>query len=197
MEKKRRNFYAIQKLSTNLKLSQVPHYSKLDKLKSKLQFKTDWAFYVWSYSLIYTLIYDDMLSLSKLLFAVVFAWSQICKKKFLKRKERSDDFIILPQLEPHAYRSLKRKSQCQLWSLQWSIQSFLNVIFEQPSSFLQVQSTNNCLWVSQSYPKYGKYVFYPKIREPTSSCIWQIMPAAERIYHIYMLRYLCEPNWWS
>ena len=119
------------------------------------------------------------------------------QEKFLKRKRKIRWFYHFATTRAHAYRSLKRKSQCQLWSLQWSIQSFLNVIFEQPSSFLQVQSTNNCLWVSQSYPKYGKYVFYPKIREPTSSCIWQIMPAAERIYHIYMLRYLCEPNWWS
>ena len=118
-------------------------------------------------------------------------------RKIPKKKRKIRWFYHFATTRAHAYRSLKRKSQCQLWSLQWSIQSFLNVIFEQPSSFLQVQSTNNCLWVSQSYPKYGKYVFYPKIREPTSSCIWQIMPAAERIYHIYMLRYLCQPNWWS
>ena len=79
-------------------------------------------------------------------------WNQICMELcpvFLSNIAAKDNFYFATYV-PHtiSMSSLKRKSQCHWWSQRWRSKLFQTSLFS--SSFLQVQSTTNCLFTS--YP---------------------------------------------
>ena len=110
-----------------------------------------------------------MLSLSKLLWwpcGVNFAWKTSGVPIKQKREIMAKNDFNFATYVPHTKNisSLKRKSQCHWWSQRWRSKLFQTSLFS--SSFLQVQSTTNCLFTS-----------YPMLRrDARSSCMYVARP---------------------